>query len=516
MHDIGGAGGVGSGGGFGGGSGSSAISSPSENLSFPASRSSSAASTSSLATSSFPGSSGSLSFSSAPVSGFTSSRSWSSPASPSPSSGLSLGSPVSVTSSGSPASSGSSSAGFDPISAARGIAGGGSHDGARRGGGSGGGGDGAGRSGGGGSGDLTFAGSGRAALAVAWDPGAALGLAGEAELSWSLPSAGGGAASAIAAEDAAQTDAARAQAARDGAAAGGALGPNHGSPQVRAASRTDDPYEPTPPPDTVLQQLREGVASTAGRTVGGAQALGGFAADMVGGGAAVVEKGYEAAVAGVEAATDWISDDHAQRQRADLDARTDAFIEAAEEVLSDPIGVATAIAGGFEARYAQADALEAAYRSGHGDLSVYREAERIRAVADKELTILGVETAAVAAGGTGAAAKALRAARIADRVDGAAPIAAAMAAAQRARAGAGAVDMLTVQPGRRARFSAEDVVRWVDENASMSPAARDYDDGATGSRSSVETRLGQAPSIERTLPSGETRPVRSTALTATS
>ena len=42
----------------------------------------------------------------------------------------------------------------------------------------------------------------------------------------------------------------------------------------------------------------------------------------------------------------------------------------------------------------------------------------------------------------------------------------------------------------------------------MSPAARDYDDGATGSRSSVETRLGQAPSIERTLTSGETRPVR--------
>ena len=261
--------------------------------------------------------------------------------------------------------------------------------------------DGAGRSGGGGSGDLTFAGSGRAALAVAWDPGAALGLAGEAELSWSLPNAGGGAASATAAEDAAQTDAARAQAARDGAAVDGALGPNHGSPQVRAASRTDDPYEPTPPPDTVLQRLREGVASTAGRTVGGAQALGGFAADMVGGGAAVVEKGYEAAVAGVEAATDWISDDHAQRQRAGLDARTDAFIEAAEEVLSDPIGVATAIAGGFEARYAQADALEAAYRSGHGDLSVYREAERIRAVADMELTILGVETAAVAAGGTG-------------------------------------------------------------------------------------------------------------------
>ena len=93
-------------------------------------------------------------------------------------------------------------------------------------------------------------------------------------------------------------------------------------------------------------------------------------------------------------------------------------------------------------------------------------------------------------------------------MDGAAPIAAAMAAAQRARAGAEAVDMLTVQPGRRARFSAEDVVRWVDENASMSPAARDYDAGAAGSRSRVETRLGQAPSIERTLPSGETRPVR--------
>jgi hypothetical protein len=51
-------------------------------------------------------------------------------------------------------------------------------------------------------------------------------------------------------------------------------------------------------------------------------------------------------------------------------------------------------------------------------------------------------------------------------------------------------------------------VNWVDENASMSDRARNYDDSATGSRSNIETQKGQAPTIARTLEDGTQKLVR--------
>ncbi len=50
-------------------------------------------------------------------------------------------------------------------------------------------------------------------------------------------------------------------------------------------------------------------------------------------------------------------------------------------------------------------------------------------------------------------------------------------------------------------------IEFVDETASMSPRARVFDSGATGSRSNINTRNPQAPQIQRTLPDGTTRPV---------
>ena len=228
--------------------------------------------------------------------------------------------------------------------------------------------------------------------------------------------------------------------------------------ESRPAARPDPepPYAPTPPPDTVLQRLRETVASQAGLTVGEAQAAIGWVGDMLGAAAAAVETGYEAAVAAIEAATCWIGDAHARKQRDDLAARAEGLLEAAEEVLSDPEAVVAAFAASYDARFTEADALEAAYRSGHADLSAYREAERMRGQARAELGIMAGEAAAAVVG-VGAAAKALRTARIADRIDGATPVALAMATTQRARAGAEAVELLTAQPGRRRQIDAEEI-----------------------------------------------------------
>ena len=55
---------------------------------------------------------------------------------------------------------------------------------------------------------------------------------------------------------------------------------------------------------------------------------------------------------------------------------------------------------------------------------------------------------------------------------------------------------------------ADSKVEWVDENASMSDRARDYDDSATGSRSNIETQKGQAPSLDRTLQNGNKKAVK--------
>lgn len=53
-----------------------------------------------------------------------------------------------------------------------------------------------------------------------------------------------------------------------------------------------------------------------------------------------------------------------------------------------------------------------------------------------------------------------------------------------------------------------DDIEVVDENAHMSDEAREYQDSAEGARSNAETRKGQAPSLNRTLPDGKKRLVR--------
>lgn len=49
---------------------------------------------------------------------------------------------------------------------------------------------------------------------------------------------------------------------------------------------------------------------------------------------------------------------------------------------------------------------------------------------------------------------------------------------------------------------------WVDENASMRPRAKAYNDSAPGARSNSATRKSQAPAIYRTTADGKRRPVR--------
>ena len=56
--------------------------------------------------------------------------------------------------------------------------------------------------------------------------------------------------------------------------------------------------------------------------------------------------------------------------------------------------------------------------------------------------------------------------------------------------------------------SSEVKVKWVDENASMSQRARDYNDSASGARSNIETQKGQGPSIDRIDANGVNKPVR--------
>jgi len=58
------------------------------------------------------------------------------------------------------------------------------------------------------------------------------------------------------------------------------------------------------------------------------------------------------------------------------------------------------------------------------------------------------------------------------------------------------------------KVSYEIKVKWVDENASMSPRARDYNDSASEAHSNIETQKGQAPSIGRIDANGKNKPVR--------
>lgn len=182
------------------------------------------------------------------------------------------------------------------------------------------------------------------------------------------------------------------------------------------------------------QTLAEQAAVTLGGAIGAASAVTGWAADMIGGVAAAAKTGWQAGTVGLEAATGLVPDSYAARQRADLEARVDAFKAAAQEILRDPAAVAAAVAENYAVRFEAADALEAAYRSGRADLSVLTEAASMRAEARTELGILGVETAATAVAGVGALAKGLRAAHIADHLTDAAPLAMAMAGTERARA----------------------------------------------------------------------------------
>lgn len=51
-------------------------------------------------------------------------------------------------------------------------------------------------------------------------------------------------------------------------------------------------------------------------------------------------------------------------------------------------------------------------------------------------------------------------------------------------------------------------VKWVDENAGMSLRAKNYNDSATGARSNITTKKGQAPTINRTDIENNSKPVR--------
>ena len=210
------------------------------------------------------------------------------------------------------------------------------------------------------------------------------------------------------------------------------------------ASRTpktepsQDRTGPAPHPERGWKQRAAETAAIAlGGTYGAGKAVAGWAGDLVGGVAAVGKIAWQGGVTILEASHGFVPDAYADRQQAELLAWARSLGPAAQQVMQDPAAVADAFAANYAARFAQADALEAAYRSGRADLSVLAEAASVRAEARAELTILGVETAATAAAGVGVLAKGLRAARIADRLTGSSmPLAIAMAGTERAHVAA--------------------------------------------------------------------------------
>ena len=232
------------------------------------------------------------------------------------------------------------------------------------------------------------------------------------------------------------------------------------APSGPAAGPTASATAAAAAPRSWGQTLAEQAAVTLGGAIGAASAVTGWAADMIGGVAAAAKTGWQAGTVGLEAATGLVPDSYAARQRADLEARVDAFKAAAQEILRDPAAVAAAVAENYAARFEAADALEAAYRSGRADLSVLTEAASMRAEARTELGILGVETAATAVAGVGALAKGLRAAHIADHLTDAAPLAMAMAGTERARVAAEVARALPdAVPGRPPASAAEVTAR---------------------------------------------------------
>ncbi|RMC34439.1 HNH endonuclease [Paracoccus alkanivorans] len=190
----------------------------------------------------------------------------------------------------------------------------------------------------------------------------------------------------------------------------------NGTPESRAAAADAEAaaqVRATPLEDPVMQRMREDVAIQLGQAQGRQAAAGGWISDMADGVAEAVETGYEMAVAGIEDVTGLIANDYAARQRADLQARADGLAAAAQEAIDNPEALARALAESYETRFAAADALERAYRDGYADLSVLQESARMRAEAEAELTILGVETAGTVIG-AGAIAKGLRALDVAE------------------------------------------------------------------------------------------------------
>lgn len=291
----------------------------------------------------------------------------------------------------------------------------------------------------------------------------------------------------------------------------------NGTPESRAAAANAEAAaqaKTTPPEDPVMQRMREDVAIQLGQAQGREAAAGGWISGMAGGVAEAVETGYEMAVAGIEDVTGLIDDDYAARQRADLQARADGLAAAAQEAIDNPEALARALVVSYETRFAAADALERAYRDGYADLSVLQESARMRAEAEAELAILGVETAGTVIG-AGAIAKGLRALDVAE--DLADSNLGTLIATRTARDGAtvSVAEELITNPAHPSPLSAADIsarvdekISWVDERASMNAAARAYDDGAPGSRSNIETQASQAPTLQRTLPTGEQRAVR--------
>ncbi|MCB5200598.1 HNH endonuclease [Loktanella sp. TSTF-M6] len=243
----------------------------------------------------------------------------------------------------------------------------------------------------------------------------------------------------------------------------------------------------TPPLDNLSNYMRETLASRIGTAQGVAEGAIGWVGDMVGGAATAVETVYEAGVVGVEEATGWINDDYAASQQQDLVDRGTGILEAAQELMDDPAAVAEAFAEYYAAQYEHADALEAAYRAGEGDISLYQEAERIRARTTTELGIMGVETAATVVG-VGAIAKGLRTARIADKLDGATPLAIALNGVRQTRLATEAVGDLSRQPGRTTPFDMDDVRTRTDELVEARNRDLDEDLAETPSNAPYDAR----------------------------